>query len=51
MGTTFDHEVERLMEEARVPIIVASGLRADSVVACFSETGGFGVDVSSGVKS
>ena len=49
-GTTFDHEVARLVEEAGVPIIVAGGLRADNVAACVSETGGFGVDVSSGVE-
>ncbi|CAM9539889.1 unnamed protein product [Chrysoparadoxa australica] len=49
-GVGFDREVAKQVQDHGVPILVAGGITAGNVADVISETGAFGVDVSSGVE-
>jgi len=41
----------RIVDEVRVPVFLAGGLRADNVAQAIEEVGPFGLDVCSGVRT
>lgn len=50
-GLAFDWSIAQRLQDSGLPVIIAGGLNADSVVGCVENIRPFGVDVSSGVEA